>query len=479
LTASAIYKLADEGIITTDMTMYDYLGIQPWGGVLGDSRIRNITVDMLLNHEGGWDRDVSPVGDPPFDTIEISTDLGLDYPAAPTNVISWMFSKPLDFTPGTTNAYSNFGYSILGRIIEKASGKPYLDYIQQDLLGYAGITNPIGFLNVIQSRSRPRDLAPWEIWYADLPDLYQSAVDYPTNLFVRFADGGGYYESYDSFGGMSASAIGLCHYLLNYWEGGEQRLPGEYYSWDYIFYGSLPGATSVLYQDINEDPTTTNGLEFAALFNERDSDPNDNEEAQVAIVNATTSITSWPTNGGGMIQWSTSTTNINKTNGSVTINLVRSGADTLPVKVSYTTYGMTADNSDYISSSGIVSFAPGQTNQPVTINLLNNLANTGNRQFSLELISSSGGAWLGGNLTSLINIIGAPPQFVGAPTLLAGGGLRSQISAPLNVAMTVQVSTNLSTWQYLETVTNTSGVISIMDANALHRPASFYRLAIP
>ena len=33
--------------------------------------------------------------------------------------------KPLDFNPGTAYAYSNFGYCVLGRVIEAVSGKPY------------------------------------------------------------------------------------------------------------------------------------------------------------------------------------------------------------------------------------------------------------------------------------------------------------------------------------------------------------------
>src|SRR5258708_36528920 len=94
-----------------------------------------------------------------------------------------MFSKTLDFKPGQSNAYENFGYMLLGRVIEKASGKAYMNYIQQDLLGNAGLANPLGFTNVVQSRSRPPDLAPWEIWYADQPQfLPASAVDLPATL---------------------------------------------------------------------------------------------------------------------------------------------------------------------------------------------------------------------------------------------------------------------------------------------------------
>ena len=73
-----------------------------------------------------------------FHTITASTNMRLNYPAGPADIVAWMFSKPLDFAPGTTNVYCNLGYSILGRVIEKASGKPYVDYIQQDLLGNAG-----------------------------------------------------------------------------------------------------------------------------------------------------------------------------------------------------------------------------------------------------------------------------------------------------------------------------------------------------
>src|SRR5258708_23257847 len=139
-----------------------------------------------------------------------------------------MFSKTLDFKPGQSNAYENFGYMLLGRVIEKASGKSYMNYIQQDLLGNAGLVNALGFTNVMQSRSRPGDLAPWEIWYADQPQtLSRSAVDFPTNVFARGIDGADYFESFDSFGGLSASAIGLCHYLLSYLEGGNARLPGS------------------------------------------------------------------------------------------------------------------------------------------------------------------------------------------------------------------------------------------------------------
>jgi len=483
ITASAIYKLIGAGKFTTNTTVYSYLGIAPWGGVLGDSRITNITVQHLLDHAGGWNQYTSPVHDPVFRTIQISTNMGLNYPAMPTNVISWMLSKPLDFAPGTTNFYSNFGYSLLGRVIEKASGKSYMDYIQQDLLGNAGLTNILGFTNVMQSHSRPGDLAPWEIWYADVPQfLTASAVDFPTNLTARFVDGADYYESYDSFGGLSASANGLCHYLLNYLEGNIARPTGTSFSWFYNFYGSLPGASSMLIQNINQTSTTTNGLEFAALFNERDSASEvDNNDAYTAITNAVASITSWPTNGGGMIQWSNTAVSVNKKGGFINVPLVRAGANNLTVKVSYTTYALTASSSNFVAFSGVVTFGPGVTSKNITIPILNDHVIDPTRQFSLELISASGGAWLGDNLACVVSILdtNTPPGFTGAPVHLPNGDFQFQTLCNTGLVMTIQYSTNLSDWQALQTFTNATSVTTFTDTNANGRSKGFYRLSIP
>ena len=483
LTASAIYKLVAAGKITPGTKIYDYLGIPPWGGTLGDSRITNITVQHLLDHAGGWNQSTSPVGDPMFRTIQVSTNLGLNYPAAATNVISWVFARPLDFAPGTTSAYCNLGYSLLGRVIEKAGGKSYLNYIQQDLLGNAGLANILGFTNVVQSHSRPGELAPWEIWYADQPQfLTRSAVDFPTNLLVRGIDGVDYFESYDSFGGLSASALGLCHYLLNYLEGYNARIPGAPLSWNYLFYGSLPGASSVLCQNINQTAASTNGLEFAALFNERyDLAEGANIAAYNAITNAVAGISSWPASGGGMIQWATTATNINKLGGNITVPLVRSGASTLPVKVSFTTYALTAGSSNYISASGIVTFAAGVTSKYVTIPILNDRVIDPPRQFSLELISASGGAWLGDNLSCVVNILdtNTPPAFTGQPLILPNGNFQFQTLCSTGLILTVQFSTNLASWQSLQTFTNATTLTTFTDTNATGRGAGFYRVVVP
>ena len=320
ITGSAIRRLVDAGQLGTSTRVYSYLGIPPWGGTLGDPRITNITVQHLLDHRGGWTGGGSS-SEAVFQTVSISTAMGLTYPAAPTNVISWVWSRPLNFAPGVSNYYSNFGYQVLGRVIEKATGKSYISYLKEDLFG------PYGITNIIQSRSRPTDLDPWEIWYA-ATSTTRSAVDYPTNIQVRVADGGNYMESFDAFGGLTASAGDLCRYMLQYWVAGAKRVPASSYNWNYTFYGSLSGTTTVIYQSTTQSSSSTNGLEFAVLFNER-TGGNDNEEARIAIANASSTITSWPQLGGGRIEWALSATNVYEHSSNVTVRLVRTGAATL------------------------------------------------------------------------------------------------------------------------------------------------------
>jgi D-alanyl-D-alanine carboxypeptidase len=60
---------------------------------------------------------------------------------------------PIDATPGTSYSYSNFGYSILGRIIEEVTGDDYEDWILDNVLKPCGIrTMQVGTMD---KRKRP------------------------------------------------------------------------------------------------------------------------------------------------------------------------------------------------------------------------------------------------------------------------------------------------------------------------------------
>jgi CubicO group peptidase (beta-lactamase class C family) len=90
---------------------------------------RNITLAQLANHRAGF-----PIG------------LGGDFePLGRAQFLDAAFRRPLSFTPGTREQYSNTGYSILAAVIEKVSGTTYDEYVRANILEPLGLKNT-GFL---------------------------------------------------------------------------------------------------------------------------------------------------------------------------------------------------------------------------------------------------------------------------------------------------------------------------------------------
>ena len=123
ITAIAILQLAGRGRLDLNARVFGLLQLEsriPKGRTL-DERWKRVTVRQLLQHTGGWDRDRS--FDPMFRPGPIAESLGEPAPASAGAVIRYMLGQPLDFDPGTRHAYSNFGYCLLGRVIEQISGQ--------------------------------------------------------------------------------------------------------------------------------------------------------------------------------------------------------------------------------------------------------------------------------------------------------------------------------------------------------------------
>ena len=57
------------------------------------------------------------------------------------DLIAWVKTKPLDFLPGSKNSYSNTGYGFLAYIIEQVSGKPYDQFLADEILKPAGLSD--------------------------------------------------------------------------------------------------------------------------------------------------------------------------------------------------------------------------------------------------------------------------------------------------------------------------------------------------
>jgi CubicO group peptidase (beta-lactamase class C family) len=132
ITSAAIMQLVEAGRLTLDQRVFGSGGVlgtrygtQPYGPNIGA-----ITVRHLLQHTaGGWTNDGN---DPMF------TNPGMNH----AQLIGWVLdNRPLQFTPGTRYLYSNFGYCLLGRIIEQITGLAYADHVRQRVLTPSGITN--------------------------------------------------------------------------------------------------------------------------------------------------------------------------------------------------------------------------------------------------------------------------------------------------------------------------------------------------
>lgn len=120
ITATGIMKLVEDGKISLNQKVFGSSGIlneYPYNNYL-DNRVENIEVVHLLNHSGGW---TNRWGDPMFMPQVIAQGRGQDLPVSDTDIISFMLNKRLHFTPGSMSSYSNLGYTILGKVIDRKS----------------------------------------------------------------------------------------------------------------------------------------------------------------------------------------------------------------------------------------------------------------------------------------------------------------------------------------------------------------------
>jgi N-acyl-D-amino-acid deacylase len=207
LTAVAILQLVERGKLRLSDRVFDVLELRPprSPGTSFDRRWRRVTILHLLHHTGGWDREKS--FDPMFRSPAIVEDMGGEPPAMPDAIIRYMLRRPLDFEPGERYAYSNFGYCLLGRVIEKASGQGYEEYVRQEVLA------PLGIKSMRLGKTLPRGRAPGEVRYHVNEGETAPAVMGPRlGKPVPLPYGAWCLEALDAHGGWIASAPDLVRF---------------------------------------------------------------------------------------------------------------------------------------------------------------------------------------------------------------------------------------------------------------------------
>lgn len=322
VTSAAIMLLNQEGRLKLSNSAFGYLtSLRPPAGTTANPQLASITVEELLQHSGGWDR--SETFDPMFASTRIADAVDAPPPADARTIIRYMLGQPLQFTPGRRYAYSNFGYDVLGRVIESVTGADYATWVAQHVL------DPAGVLQMQQGRTRLADALPGEVRYYAVPgqgiDALEVTSVFPGDGQVPMPYGGFCLEAMDSHGGWVSSTVDYLRFLTavdgepgrpdllsqgtiatmtahppaanqtwthsSYWYamGWDVRPSGSGENWWHA--GSLPGTTTLVVR-------AWNGLEWAAFFNARVLDANGNDvfaaELDQDLWTASRQVTSWP-----------------------------------------------------------------------------------------------------------------------------------------------------------------------------------------
>lgn len=225
ITAVAILKLVEDRKLKMSDKILDILKYEPHfeEGATFDERWNEITIAQCLAHTGGWDRGVSY--DPMFQARRMAKSMNIELPILPEHIIRYQLGQKLDFTPGERYAYSNFGYSLLGRVIEKLSGKPYEQFVQEEVFKPLGISAPK------MGKSLECELAEGEVHYYDVNEKQETAVTGPGagKDKVPLSYGVWRQETLDSHGGWIASSSDLARFAAAFdlvGEGKEARIRG-------------------------------------------------------------------------------------------------------------------------------------------------------------------------------------------------------------------------------------------------------------
>jgi CubicO group peptidase (beta-lactamase class C family) len=210
-TAVAIMQLVQQGRIDLDGPIGRYLADYPNRDVA-----TTVTVAHLLSHTGG----MGDIFGPDFDRQKASLRSTKDY-------VDLYGNRAPEFAPGSRQSYSNYGFILMGRIVEQVSGLSYDDYLQRNIFKPARMASTG---NRPESQILPRRAISYMGSGARLKDASDTL---PLN---GTAAGGGYSTVGDFHrfvGGLTSDRLLRGETLRKLIDGGVKKADGQFAGFDF------------------------------------------------------------------------------------------------------------------------------------------------------------------------------------------------------------------------------------------------------
>jgi len=179
-TWTAVMQMQEQGKIDLDADVNQYLDFK-----IPDAFGKPITMKHLLTHTPGFEEQVKDL----FST-QATTDLG--------GYLKTHIPQRI-FPPGTTPAYSNYGTALAGYVVERVSGIPFTQYVDEKIL------KPLGMVNSTFAQPLPANLEP------NMSKGYRLGTDEPLA-----------FEMVTAFpaGSMSSTAGDMANFMLAHLQNG-------------------------------------------------------------------------------------------------------------------------------------------------------------------------------------------------------------------------------------------------------------------
>jgi len=212
-TTAAILKLAEQGKLDIDEPIAKYLDRFPYD--------KSPTIRQTLSHTGGFP---TPI---PLSWVHLADEhAGFDRKKFLNDVLDK--NSRLKSEPGESYAYSNVGYLLLGAVIEKVSGQPYTDYVEQQLIRPLALRDgeTLAF-TIAQPQTHARGyIKRWSLLNAVLGFFIDRDrfLDGQSGSWLQFRN---FYANGAAYGGLIGNAHGLARYLQAWLSPGKLLSPAS------------------------------------------------------------------------------------------------------------------------------------------------------------------------------------------------------------------------------------------------------------